>query len=586
MSVLSAITFSGGLALFLYGMTVMSASLEKASGGKLEHILEKFSNKPIKGLLLGLCVTAVIQSSSAVSVMTVGFVNSGIMQLSQAVGILMGANIGTTVTAWILSLSGLQGSSLLVTIFKPATFSPVLALTGIVMLMFVKKDRVKNVGTILVGFGVLMFGMETMTDAVKPLANTPAFAEFFLNFSNPAVGVIFGTVMTMIMQSSSASVGILQAFSLTGGITYSAAIPIILGQNIGTCITALISSVGASKNAKRTAMIHLYFNIIGTILFLIAFYSLDAFLKFDFIDDALNPANIAVIHSAFNLLATLVLFPFSELLVKLATVSVRDKTKERTETTLLDERFLNTPSFAIEQCRTVAAQMAELAKQTLFMAISVIDRYDEKTAQTIRDNEEKIDMYEDAVGTYIVKVSSKNLSERDSNDTSKILHSIGDFERIGDHASNLLDVAEEMHRKEISFSEQAKEELRVITGAVKEILDISVTSFVKDDTMLAVSVEPLEEVIDKLHEKLKKRHVERLKKSECTIELGFIFSDLLTNYERVADHCSNIAICVIQSKFNAYDPHEYLNNILGSKNSAFLNEIKEYKEKYALPPTE
>ncbi|MCR4925757.1 MAG: Na/Pi cotransporter family protein [Clostridiales bacterium] len=587
MSILSILSFLGGLALFLYGMNVMSTSLERTAGGKLEHTLQKFTDKPLKGVLLGFGVTAVIQSSSAVSVMVVGFVNSGLMQLSQAVGVLMGTKIGTTVTAWILSLSGVEGNSIWATLFKPSSFSPIFAFIGIMMIMFAKKDKLKNIGSILMGFGVLMFGMTMMTSAVEPLKDSQAFTTFCTNFSNPVLGVFAGVIMTMAMQSSSAAVGILQALSLTGSITFQSAFPLILGLNIGTCTTAVISSLGASKNAKRTSIMHVYISVIGAVFFLAAFYILNAIFKFEFVFEKLNPVMIATIHSVFNILTTILLFPFSKLIVKLAEITVKDKkgSDENRVATILDERFLKTPAFAIEQCRQVANEMAELAKNNLFLAISVVNKYDEKLAKTIEENEEKIDAYEDSIGNYLVKLNSKKLTKRDSNETSKILHSIGDFERIGDHASNLLDVAREINDKGISFSAQAKEELEVITSALKEILNNSISAFVKDDSQLASTVEPLEEVIDTLHERLKRRHIERLKNNECTIELGFIFSDLLTNYERVSDHCSNIAICVIQSKDNTYDPHEYLNN-LGEDNREFAEEIQEYKEKYALPARE
>lgn len=582
MDVFSFLSLMGGLALFLYGMHVLGAGLEKIAGGKLERILEKMTSSPLKGVLLGAAVTAVIQSSSATTVMVVGFVNSGIMKLTQSIGIIMGANIGTTVTAWILSLTGLEGDGLLVRLLKPESFTPVLAVIGIVLLLFVKRGRKKDIGSTLLGFAVLMFGMSMMSSSVKGLADVPAFQDLLLMFQNPIFGVLVGAVVTAVIQSSSASVGILQALSATGKITYGAAIPIILGQNIGTCATALISCIGANKNAKRAAMVHLYFNLIGTALFLALFYGLNALVDLAFIDNILNAAHIAVIHTLFNVLSTLVLLPAYKLLGKLAEITIKDKSIQ--EIALFpDERFLNSPSFAIEQCRKSTIKMAFLTKNTLLNSMALLDNYTEKAAEEIEADENKTDMYEDKLGTYLVKLSSKALSEADSRNVSELLLSIGDFERISDHAVNIMQAAREMHEKGISFSDEAKAELSIIGSALREILDITVDSFDQNDPVLAAKVEPLEQVIDDLRAALKTRHISRLQAGCCTIELGFIFSDILNNYERVSDHCSNIAVCVIQTRSSAFDTHGYLRELKASGQPQFTADYKSFKEKYLLP---
>ncbi len=582
MDIFSVLSLLGGLALFLYGMNVMGAGLEKISGGKLESILQKMTNNPLKGVLLGAGVTAIIQSSSATTVIVVGFVNSGIMKLSQAIGIIMGANIGTTVTAWILSLSQIEGESFFLNLLKPDSFSPILALIGVALIMFSKDGRKKDIGGIFAGFAVLMFGMSAMSDAVKPLADVPEFANILLMFSNPVLGILAGAVLTAIIQSSSASVGILQALTITNGITYGSAIPIILGQNIGTCATALISCIGARKNAKRAALVHLYFNIIGSIVFLTVFYGANAIFKFSFIDQSIDAANVAVIHTAFNVFSTVILLPFNKGLEKLAKLTIREKDSEQTGP-VLEERFLNTPAFAIEQCKNETVKMAVLARDTLIDAISVIGAYDVKKAVMIEENEKMIDLYEDKLGTYLVKVSSRSMTEEDSREASKLLHSIGDFERIGDHAVNILRVAKEMRDKNVHFSDQASTEICVMTNAVTEILNLTVEAFEANDLSLAAKIEPLEQVIDGLKAEIKMRHVARLKDGTCTIELGFILSDLITNYERVSDHCSNIAVCLIQIKNSALDTHGYLDEIRSADNVEFNNYFKEYKEKYLLP---
>ncbi len=583
MTVFDLLSMFGGLALFLYGMHLMSTSLESMSGGVLERALERSTSSKWKALLLGTVATAIIQSSSATTVMTVGFVNGGIMTLNQAVGIIMGANIGTTATAWILSLTGLQGSSILVQLLKPTSFTPVLAVIGVIMAMFSKKQKQKTIGGVLCGFAVLMTGMQIMSTAVKPLADMPGFVSIMTRFSNPILGVLTGAVITGIIQSSSASVGILQALSLTGGVTYGIAIPIILGQNIGTCVTALLSCIGAGKNAKRTAMVHLYFNIIGTIIFLVLFYTLNAFFRFSFLDDVLDPAHIAIIHTAFNLLTTALLLPASGFLVKLATLTIRDqKTKE--EEWPLDERFLDLPSFALEQCRNVISRMATLSRDTLLLALETIEKFDAKKITLVVANEDEIDKYEDRLGTYLVQLSTRQLMEKDSNEIGMFLHMIGDFERISDHAVNLTEVAQEMHDKKISFSDAAKAEIRVFINALSEIINNAVDAFLNEDFDEARMVEPLEEVIDAIQAEIRARHVIRLKEGVCTIELGFVLSDLLTNMERVSDHCSNIAATLIQTKNETFDMHSYLQSVKAADgNQEFTALVKEYSEKYALP---
>ena len=590
MDLFSLLTMIGGLALFLYGMNVMGDGLSKVSGGRLEKILEKLTSNPIKAVLLGAGVTAVIQSSSATTVMVVGFVNSGVMKLSQTVGIIMGANIGTTITSWIISLSGIESSNIFVRLLKPSSFSPVLAVIGVVFLMFSKKEKKKDIGTILIGFAILMFGMETMSNAVKPLANVPEFTGILTMFSNPILGMIAGMTLTAVIQSSSASVGILQALCATGSVTFGTAIPIIMGQNIGTCITALLSAIGANKNAKRAALVHLYFNLIGTICFMIIFYSLNYFIRFAFLTDSANAAGIAVVHSFFNIAATFVLLPFSKGLEKLACLTIKNDEEEAAFTSqadkdfkLLDIRFLETPGFATEECKVVAKNMAELTKEALFLSMELITEYDKKKALHVQELEGEIDRYEDELGTYMVKLSQRHLSERDSHTLSIILHCLSDFERISDHAVNIMKSSKEMHEKELSFSKKAVEELAIYTRAVREIVETSFEVFEKEDINKAVLVEPLEEVIDYLKAELKQRHVKRLQKGKCTIEMGFILSDITTSYERVSDHCSNIAVCLTQVNEDVYDTHEYLDEIKHVNNEAFKEKYKEYKQKYLLP---
>ena len=588
MDIFSVLQMIGGLALFLFGMHAMGEGLSKTSGGRLEKILERLTSNPIKAVLLGAGVTAVIQSSSATTVMVVGFVNSGIMKLSQAVGIIMGANIGTTATSWILSLSGIESSNFFVKLLKPSSFSPILAIIGVAYIMFSKREKVKDVGMILIGFAILMTGMDTMSAAVKPLANVPEFTNILMMFKNPILGMIAGAVLTAVIQSSSASVGILQALCVTGSVSYGAAIPIIMGQNIGTCITAIMSSIGASKNAKRAALVHLYFNIIGTALFMIVFYSINAIVHFTFLNDAANAAGIAVVHSVFNVVATVVLLPFSDKLEKLACLTICDDAETvKTETEaekdfkLLDLRFLDTPGLAAEHCRTVAENMCRLTKDAIYTATDIITEFDAKKADRVKQLENEIDRYEDELGSYMVKLSQQQLSEKDSHKLSVILHCLSDFERISDHAVNLVESSREMFDKEQHFSKKAREELAVFTNAVRDIVDVSFEVFENEDIKKAAQVEPLEEVIDYLQKEVKQRHVKRLQKGKCTIEMGFVLSDVITSYERVSDHCSNIAVCLMQVNEDGYDTHEYLKDM--KHNEVFTEQYNEYKEKYLLP---
>ena len=584
MDIISIFTLVGGLAFFLYGMNVMGSSLEKLAGGKLERVLEKLTNNPFKGALLGALVTGIIQSSSATTVMVVGFVNSGLMSLKQAVGVIMGANIGTTITSWILSLMGIESTNLLVRLFKPDSFAPILAFIGIILLMTNKKGNKRHIGEILVGFGVLIFGMTTMSDVFSVV---PQFSNALTMFSDvpywgPILGILVGLVVTCIIQSSSASVGILQAISLSGGLTYATVIPILLGQNIGTCVSALISSIGANKKAKQAALVHFYFNLIGKSFVLIIFYILNYFIQFKFMSMTAGPVEIAIAHSAYSIFAVLLFFPFQKWFVKLAEISVKDKDKT-TEFAVLDERFFATPGFAVEQCNNMAIKMAELVKETLFESIEMLSKYDPKKVLLLEEKEEKIDLYEDKLGSYLVKLGSYETSEKDSNEISKILHSIGDLERIGDHAKNILEVATELHDKQVKFSDDAAKELETITNAIIEIVNITMKAYIEEDTELAVHIEPLEQVIDDLTDELKARHIRRLRHNHCTIEIGFIYSDLLDNYERVSDHCSNIAVCIIQTARSSFDAHMYLNELKNSGSQEFANDYRGFRVKYELP---
>ena len=589
MDLFGVLTMIGGLAMFLYGMNAMGDGLAKLAGGKLEQILEKLTSKRIMAVLLGVVVTAVIQSSSATTVMVVGFVNSGIMQLKQAVGIIMGANIGTTVTSWILSLSGIDGSSFFVRLLKPSSFSPVLAAIGIVMTMTAKdNNKKKDIGNILVGFAILMFGMDTMSGAVAPLAENEKFTGILTMFSNPLLGVIAGMILTAVIQSSSASVGILQALCMTGAVSYATAIPIIMGQNIGTCVTALLSSVGANRNAKRASMLHLYFNLIGTVIFLAVFYTINAVIGgFPFLEHAANTAGIAVVHSLFNIGAVIVLYPFGDQLVKLAQLTIPElpdeKPQEVDEFARLDERFLEKPAFAMELCRNAACRMAEDAKQTLFLALDNMEEYNTDKVEQIIKMEQNVDHYEDALGTYLVKLNNCDLSQADSRTLSILLHCIGNFERISDHAVNITEAIQQMQEKDIQFSAKAEEEMHVFAQALHDIVEETMTAFAHSDLELARQIEPFEQVVDSISMEVKQRHVRRVRKGKCTIELGILLDDVITNFERVSDHCSNIAVCMIQVSEDGFGTHEYLDWIKEEKSRWFEEQYYTLAERYALP---
>ena len=580
MTIFNALTLVGGLCLFLFGMNLMGQALERRAGGKLRTLLDKMTSNVFAGFLTGLGITAIIQSSSATTVMVVGFVNSGLMTLRQAINVIMGANVGTTVTAWLLSLAGIDSGNMWIKLLKPTSFTPVLALIGIIFYMFCKDTKKKDTGMILLGFATLMFGMDTMSGAVAGLEEVPEFRNILLMFSNPVLGVLAGAGLTAIIQSSSASVGILQALSATGQVTYGAAIPIIMGQNIGTCVTAMISSVGANKNAKRAAVVHLLFNIVGTAVWLAVFYGINAVVQFSFVSHSIDQLGIAVVHTAFNILCTALLFPFSGLLEKMACRLVPD-TKAPEKIQILDERFLATPSVAIDRCQEVAETMARISMDALKTSCQLIEHYDPKSAQAVRETEQEADQYEDMLGTYLVKLGRADLNAADSRETAKLLHIIGDFERISDHAVNLVESAEEIRNKGLSFSVHAKQELAVLTAAVGEVMDLALDAFLQNDPALAAKVEPLEQVVDTLKEQLRNRHILRLQKGECTIELGFVWSDLLTSLERVADHCSNIAGCVIEMSHDSLDVHEYLDNVKAG-GPGFLRAYEAYAQKYAL----
>ena len=581
MDIFNALTLLGGLSLFLFGMGIMGQALERRAGGQLRTLLEKLTTGKLAGLLTGLGVTAVIQSSSATTVMVVGFVNSGLMTLKQAINIIMGANIGTTVTAWILSLAGIDSGNLFIKLLKPSSFTPVLAFIGIILYMFVKDAKKKDTGMILLGFATLMFGMETMSGAVSGLRDVPAFQQLFLLFKNPALGVLAGAILTAVIQSSSASVGILQALAVTGQVSYGAAIPIIMGQNIGTCVTAMISSVGANKNAKRAAMVHLSFNVIGTAVWLSAFCLLRALLHPTLLERGASLPGIAIAHSVFNILCTMLMLPLSGFLERLVTVLVPD-TKQPETFSELDERLFATPSIALERCQTVAADMAETAALALNGALETLRDYSRETAAAVREKEAKTDHYEDILGTYLVNLSARQISESDSREAAKLLKMIGDFERIADHAVNLVESAEELREKGLRLTDAASEELSVISSAVHDILGLSLTAFLQGDLSAAAKVEPLEQVIDRLKERLRTRHILRLQKGGCTMDAGFAWLDVLTNLERTADHCSNIAGCVIDAAQDNLNLHQFLREIRDGSGE-FQERYREYTRRYALP---
>ncbi len=580
MDIFDALEMIGGLCLFLFGMNIMGQALERRAGSRLRTTLSKMTGKTMTGFLTGIVVTAIIQSSSATTVMVVGFVNSGLMTLKQAIGVIMGANIGTTVTAWLLSLGGISGDAVWVQLLKPTSFTPVLALIGIIMYMFSRDSRKNDTGMILLGFATLMFGMDTMSGAVSGLRDVPAFREMFVAFTNPLLGVLAGAALTAIIQSSSASVGILQALALSGQVSYGAAIPIIMGQNIGTCVTALISSVGTSRNAKRAAVVHLSFNVIGTIVWLTAFCIVRTVAAPAILGESATMYGIAIAHSAFNIACTAILLPASGLLERLAIRLVPDGRKKESEVTL-DERLLATPPLALEQCSVVTEDMAYYAAGAMKKAIECVSDFDPKAAQEVRDSEDETDKYEDMLGTYLLKLGAEPLSDENSEEVTELLKLIGDFERIGDHAVNVIESAEELHEKQLEFSRSAKYELSVMSSAVCEVLDLAVKAFKDNDAQAAKAVEPLEQVVDDLKNELRTRHILRMKKGECSIEAGFVWSDLLTDLERASDHCSNIALCVLDMKKHTLSAHETQHE--REDVPEFSDQYRRYSEKYALP---
>ena len=590
MDIFDVLSMVGGLALFLYGMHIMGDALAKMSGGKLEKVLERLTSNKWSAVLLGAGVTAVIQSSGATTVMVVGFVNSGIMKLNQAVGIIMGANIGTTATSWLLSLSGIDGGSFFLQMLKPTSFTPILAVIGAILVVFCKSEKKHNIGTILLGFAILMYGMTAMSSAVEPLKDVPQFTQILTKFENPLLGVIAGFVLTTIMQSSSVSVGILQALCSTGAVSYALALPIIMGQNIGSCTTAMISSVGASKDAKRAAAVHFYFNVIGTVVFMLVFYISNAFVHYAFLPQAANEVGIATIHSIFNIAATIVLLPLSGFLEFLAVKTIKDDDEEEDELSkhdkvlqLLDPVFLERPGFAIMQCRKVASEMAELSMKSVGRAVGLLTAYDEEIAERIRKEEDTVDKYEDQLGTYLLRLSTKDLSKEDGHRLSLMLHSLGDIERISDLAVNILLAVEQMHKKELIFSKKAMDELAVYSKALKDILTMTVDAFEQNDRYKAALVQPLEELMDDMNKDLKKRHVKRLRKGKCTIELGLSLSDISDTYERISDHCSNIATCVIQVEDDELDAHEHRKEVKEQDAKWYDEQYRAYEQKYALP---
>lgn len=581
MSILNFIALFGGLAFFLYGMNVMSHGLEKMAKGKLERTLKKASSNKLLALFFGAVITIAIQSSSALTVMLVGLVNSGILEFGQTIGVLMGSNIGTTLTAWILSLAGIESDVIWLQLLKPTNFSAIFAFVGILLTMVGKKQKHKNIGNILLGFAILMFGMDLMGNSMEPLTEMEGFTSLLTAFKNPFIAVLFGAVFTGIIQSSAASVGILQTLALTGHVTYGMAIPIIMGQNIGTCVTALISSIGVSRNAKKVAVVHLTFNILGTIFCLIPYLVLDAVFNFAFTDMEISPFMIAVIHSIFNIITTFILLPFTKQLERFANFVIKEKESDKPKI-LLDERLLTVPSFAVSECNSRTIEMAKFAKEAITASISLVSDHSEQKIEQILACEDKLDMYEDKLGTYLVKISNHGLSESDSRKKVRILHTIGDFERLGDHAVNLIKVANEIKEKEIRFSDEANRELSILTSALDEIIGITFNAYESTSPMLAARVEPLEQVIDGLIAKIKSNHIERLQAGHCTIELGFILSDLLNNYSRISDHCSNIAVAIIESERGEFDTHEYLNSIKHGGNASFSEYFDEYEIKYSI----
>ena len=584
MSVFNLLTLVGGLAMFLFGMNYMGKALEKIGGGRFESVLEKMTDNRIKGVLLGAGVTALIQSSSAVTVMAVGFVNSSIMSLHQVIGIIMGANIGTTVTSWILSLTNIPSTNIILRLLKPSAFVPILALVGIVMYMWSKNDKKKDIGSILLGFSVLMVGMETMSTAVAPLRDVPEFTSILTKFSNPVLGLLAGAVLTAVIQSSSASVGILQALAVTGGVNVAAAFPIILGQNIGTCITAVISSVGTSKNAKRTAGVYLTFSVIGVIVAMVLFYGVNAIFGLPFINKTVSPVSIAVIHSAFNIFATIILFPFGKQLEKLMCFIIKDDKKKAEEknSALVEERFLLSPAYAIDKIKERSDEMANLARENILLSLDFIKTYSSKKDEAIKANEKMLDAFEDELETYLVKINAMELSVDESMRLSKLSHAIGNFERIGDYGVNILKTKRKMHKENIHFSDEANKELDVMAAAVREIVESSTVAFINDDIELAQTIEPLEQVINNLKAQLRALHSKRMEAGECTIENGMLFFDIVNSFERIADHCSNLAVCIIELSQGSYQTHSYLKGVKNSNNKTFMEQFESYLTKYEL----
>lgn len=583
MDIFSIITLLGGLAFFLYGMNVMSQGLEKMAGGQLETILQKMTSNRFKALGLGIVVTAAIQSSSAVTVILVGLVNSGIMHFGSTIGIIMGANVGTTVTAWLLSMIGIESSNPFIRLLKPENFSLVFALVGIMLIMMSKSTKKKDIGGILIGFAVLMFGMELMSGAVEPLKDMPEFTSILTMFENPIFGILAGAILTGIIQSSSASVGILQALSMTGTINFSVALPIIMGQNIGTCVTALISSIGVNKNARKVSVVHIIFNLLGTLVWLIVFYALNSVFKFAFVNEAITPVDIAVVHSVFNISTTFILLPFTNQLEKIANFVIKkDENEKPVKNDFLDSRLLATPSVAVAECKKLTYKMAQVAQNIIHRSFSLFDKFNEDVETKMFSDEEELDLYEDKLGNYLITISSKGLSDADSRAKFMMLHNIGDFERLGDHALNLYKAAKELNTKKLNFTEDAQRDLLVLRRAAEEIVDNTVNAYINGDMSLAIKVEPLEQVIDKLAAEIKTKHIERLQRGECTIEMGFILSDILTNYERISDHCSNIAVAMIEINHGVFDTHKYLNSIKNSNNKEFNESYEMYEAKYSL----
>ncbi len=583
MDFFSVLTLIGGLALFLYGMEAMGDNLKKLAGGQLETFLGKLTSNRFIGFLLGFLVTAIIQSSSATTVMLVGFVNSGIMKLAQTISVIMGANVGTTVTSWLLSLTGISGESFVLRLLKPSSFTPILAVIGILFTMIAKSDKKKDIGNILLGFAILMFGMETMSGSMEGLKDSETFSKILVMFSNPIMGILTGTILTAIIQSSSASVGILQALSMTGTISYSTAIPIILGQNIGTTITPILSSISGNTESKRVALACLYIKMIGVLIVSVVFYSLDFLFDYAFMDTSVNVLNIAIIHSLFNLLSTIILMPFCSWIEKLTVKTVKGNSSIQNDVfDALDERFLSVPSFAVEKSRELVSDMAILSRDALLQSFTLFKQFDRQNVKEILETESLVDKYEDKISSYLLRVAEMKLSHSDSKRVTQLLHVIGDVERISDHAVNVLETAQEIHEKGIAFSKDAEHEIGVIKSAVTEVLELATEALVSENLEIAKKVEPLEQRIDKLKHTIKNNHITRLRDGNCTVEMGFVLSDLLTNCERVADHCSNIAVCLLEMANDSFETHEYLNHVKQDGKNEFFEQYAVYKEKYTL----